>query len=154
MAMVHGGRFREDPYYRLSAVNIPIPALRERTGDVERLAAHFLQSDAEQYGKPCPALAPETLAMLTRYPWPGNVRELENVIKSAALLAEDIILPDHLPIRLQAASPAANGEGDDRTRLQPTHSGYGFCLSISSPLREDHISRKGGDCTWHRSIPS
>jgi transcriptional regulator with GAF, ATPase, and Fis domain len=117
MALVHSGRFREDLYYRLSAVSIHIPSLRERTGDVELLAAHFLQSDAEQYGKPCPALAPETLAVLSRYPWPGNVRELENVIKSAALLADDVILPVHLPLHLQASSPYSHGEVDDSARL-------------------------------------
>jgi DNA-binding NtrC family response regulator len=137
MAMVHGGHFREDLYYRLSAVSFHIPALRERTGDVERLAAHFLQSDAEHYGKPCPALTPEALAMLTRYPWPGNVRELENVIKSAALLAEDIILPDHLPIHLRAASPVANGERDDRTRL---HLEVGVELADTMDLKVFRIS--------------
>jgi len=118
LPMVHSRRFREDLYYRLSAVTICIPPLRERTGDIERLAEHFLNVEAAKYGKPTAALAPETMALLTRYVWPGNVRELENVIKSAVLLADDLILPAHLPPHIQGSASSKASQVEERTRLR------------------------------------
>ncbi|MBI4639619.1 MAG: sigma-54-dependent Fis family transcriptional regulator [Candidatus Tectomicrobia bacterium] len=94
--MVQKGEFREDLYYRLSVVTIQIPPLREREGDIERLARHFLKSSSEKYGKSGLKLSHEALEILTSHSWPGNVRELENTIKSAVLMAENLILPQHL----------------------------------------------------------
>jgi len=119
-ALVHSGQFRDDLYYRLSAVTVHLPPLRQRAGDIERLARHFLASYGARSGKSEVRLAPETLDLLTGYPWPGNVRELENTIKSAVLLADDIILPTHVPNLLQPArvSPAQRGEEGSDLRLE------------------------------------
>jgi transcriptional regulator with GAF, ATPase, and Fis domain len=111
--MVDSGQFREDLYYRLSAVPIHIPPLRKREGDIELLAEHFLQSYADTYAKSSMALAPETMALLSRYSWPGNVRELENVITSAVLLADDLVLPMHLPPHMRTSAIHAIGEADE-----------------------------------------
>jgi len=85
---VAAGRFREDLYFRLNVVNLRIPPLRERPGDIAALAAHFARRFAEVNGLPPRPLAPAALALLEAHPWRGNVRELENILHRAVLLAE------------------------------------------------------------------
>jgi DNA-binding NtrC family response regulator len=85
---VAAGRFREDLYFRLNVVNLRIPPLRERPGDIAALAAHFARRFAEVNGLPPRPLAPAALALLQAHPWRGNVRELENILHRAVLLAE------------------------------------------------------------------
>ena len=82
------GAFREDLLYRLNAVTIRVPPLRERTEDVPALVAHFLQRHAQSAGRPAPRFAPAAMAALERYPWPGNVRELSHVIERMVALAK------------------------------------------------------------------
>ncbi len=85
-AEVAAGRFREDLYYRLNVLQISLPPLRERAGDIDLLAHHFLAEHlAEHPDLPgmISGFAPDTLALLERYAWPGNVRELRNVIDKA-----------------------------------------------------------------------
>jgi DNA-binding NtrC family response regulator len=86
------GAFREDLLYRLKLFPIRLPPLRERTEDIEMLAAHFLGQLNEREGS-CKRLTPEALAVLQGYAWPGNVRELRNVIHRAFLLADAAIAP-------------------------------------------------------------
>lgn len=81
------GRFRLDLYYRLSVFEITLPPLRERKGDVEGFATHFLDEAALRLGKKLEGIRPDALALLTRYAWPGNVRELKNMMERAAILA-------------------------------------------------------------------
>jgi two-component system response regulator AtoC len=95
---VAGGRFREDLYYRLSAFPIEIPPLRERNGDIRRMARHFLARAARELGKTGLVLSPEAESVLLAYSWPGNVRELENTMQRVAILCEELIEPDDLPI--------------------------------------------------------
>ena len=109
--------FREDLYYRLSTITVELPPLRQRPGDVELLAEHFLARLNERYGS-SRRLAPEAMALLRRYDWPGNVRELLHVIESAAVVCDGAeILPLHLPAALRAqVAPAASAA---RTRRSP-----------------------------------
>ena len=86
--MIASGTFREDLYYRLNVVPIRLPPLRERAGDVEPLARHFLRL-ASNEGLPSHGLTPDALSLLAEQPWRGNVRELKNVIYRAALMARD-----------------------------------------------------------------
>ncbi|MBI3327181.1 MAG: sigma-54-dependent Fis family transcriptional regulator [Nitrospinae bacterium] len=116
--MVQSGRFREDLYYRLSSVTLQLPPLREREGDIELLARHFLASSCAQYRRAGLTLAQDTLDCLTHYAWPGNVRELENAIQSAVLLAEDRILSQHLPAHIQASGSAAPPQRDARNGMR------------------------------------
>jgi len=89
--------FREDLYYRLSVINIPMPPLREREDDVVLLAKVFLERFAEENKKSGLTFAPRTIARIRAYEWPGNVREMENRIKRAVILAADKkIMPDDL----------------------------------------------------------
>ncbi len=105
-AMVKGGSFRSDLFYRLSAFPIKLPPVRERRGDLPLLAASLLrQIDCRDK-----SLAPTTLEVLEDWRFPGNVRELRNVLERASMLADgDLILPQHLPAeyrRAPASSPA------------------------------------------------
>src|SRR5690606_17104732 len=83
---VRHGRFREDLYYRLSAVVIPIPALRQRREDVVPIFEHYLYRYAQQYDAPRLRLSADARELLRRYNWPGNVRELRNVAEQAVVL--------------------------------------------------------------------
>jgi two-component system response regulator PilR (NtrC family) len=85
--MVDEGRFREDLYYRLHVITIPLPALRERKEDIPLLVQHFLQKYGEENGKTGLEILPEALDLLAQYDWPGNVRELENAIERAVVLS-------------------------------------------------------------------
>ena len=78
---VAAGKFREDLFYRLQVIPIPIPPLRERTEDIPELVDDFMEHFCAKYGRrPC-RLSPEALAACQRYPWPGNVRQLRNAIE-------------------------------------------------------------------------
>ena len=85
---VEAGRFREDLYYRLNVVQVTIPPLRERTGDIPALARHLLARIAEQPGLRPLGITDEALALLGRYDWPGNVRQLQNALFRAAVLCD------------------------------------------------------------------
>ena len=87
--LVREGRFRADLFYRLRVVQLELPPLRDRGGDILRLAEHFVKSHAARYGKRAPTLTPAAQNALTRHSWPGNVRELRNVLEQAVLLAPD-----------------------------------------------------------------
>ena len=86
-AAVADKTFREDLYFRISAVPITIPPLRERGDDVLLLAEHFLERFKREFRKPALALTDDARERLLTYPWPGNVRELQNAIERAAILA-------------------------------------------------------------------
>lgn len=85
-ADVHGGRFREDLYYRLSVFPIRIPPLRDRKEDIIPLANHFIGLVSKEIGAPTPQLTEAQATALRGYDWPGNVRELQNVIERAVIL--------------------------------------------------------------------
>jgi two-component system response regulator PilR (NtrC family) len=129
-ALVAEGRFREDLYYRINVIQVPLPPLRDRREDVALLAEHFLGRFAEQMSRPVRAISREAMALLEQYAWPGNVRELENVIERAVALEQTAaVLPETLPIHVrrgatrtadQAAAPPSGavalpelGEGFD-----------------------------------------
>jgi DNA-binding NtrC family response regulator len=98
-AQVGQGAFRRDLFFRLNGVTIMIPPLRDRPAELEPLAQAFISRARLHHGAPPPALAPEALELLRRYPWPGNVRELKNVIERAALLCgTGPIRPEHLAL--------------------------------------------------------
>jgi len=95
---VQAGRFREDLYYRINVVNITLPPLRDRVGDIPLLADHFRSRYAEATGKNVRSFTPEALALMQQYDWPGNVRELENCVERAVVLCRgELIGVDDLP---------------------------------------------------------
>lgn len=101
--MVREGTFREDLYYRIDVIQVPLPPLRERLDDIPLLVAEFSARLFRQGGFPRRSFSPAAMAALMRHTWPGNVRELENVVERALTLAAgDTVDPDHLSL----ASPA------------------------------------------------
>jgi two-component system response regulator PilR (NtrC family) len=84
---IAAGRFREDLYYRLNVIEIPMPPLRERRDDIPLLVAHFVEKYARELGKPMEGVSEAALNRLAEYRFPGNVRELENVIERAVALS-------------------------------------------------------------------
>jgi two-component system response regulator HydG len=98
------GQFRQDLYYRINTITVPLPPLRERPEDVALLARHFVDANAGYGPKRLGAAA---LACLEAYAWPGNVRELEHAIERAAILAQgEEIQLDDLPAEITRGAPA------------------------------------------------
>ncbi|HID94752.1 MAG TPA: sigma-54-dependent Fis family transcriptional regulator [Candidatus Latescibacteria bacterium] len=98
-AMVRGGKFREDLFYRLNVIPIELPPLRERKEDISELVHHFLKKKCTELGKRVLKIDPKAMEILMGYDWPGNVRELENVMERAIVLCDtDRIGANDLPV--------------------------------------------------------
>ncbi len=96
--LVQENKFREDLYYRLNVITMPLPPLRERKEDIPLLVEHFLAKFCHENGREGLRLSPEALKMLMDCDWPGNVRELENAVERAVVLASGPVLgPELLP---------------------------------------------------------
>ncbi|MBI1940327.1 MAG: sigma-54-dependent Fis family transcriptional regulator [Acidobacteria bacterium] len=107
--LVQENRFREDLYYRLNVITVPLPPLRDRKEDIPLLVDHFLKKYCKENGKEGLAFPPEALKMMMDFDWPGNVRELENAVERAVVLSSGPELgPQLLPEQLsQDGSHAA-----------------------------------------------
>jgi DNA-binding NtrC family response regulator len=129
-ALVAQGKFREDLYFRLNVVDIYLPPLLERAGDIPLLCDRFLKEYAERNHKAVPGLTPDALHLLTAYSWPGNVRELRNTIEKMVVLgrgekltARDVPAGireggrERLPVT-RSAQPAAGGSLADMERAK------------------------------------
>src|SRR5262249_29141978 len=110
--LVAEGRFRKDLFYRLNAVTIHVPPLRERLEDVAELANYFLFRFDRQLGLDLRGFAPDVLERFQNYSWPGNVGELQGVVKQAMLNASGhLILSEFLPPQLSQQPPPAAPAG-------------------------------------------
>ena len=118
--MVKQGTFREDLYYRLDVVRLVVPPLRERSGDIDLLVAHFIAWFNEKFGRDVQVVSDDVMAILKRYNWPGNVRELEHVIEHATVLCKsDIIAVQDLPQNLIDAAQAGVSSSLKNTGISP-----------------------------------
>jgi two-component system, NtrC family, response regulator AtoC len=109
--MCRGGRFRDDLYYRLKVIEIPLPPLRERLEDLPELVSHFVALYAEANRKVISHVSPEAMEKLLGYSWPGNVRELENAIERAvAMSTSPVLFPEDFAGAVGSAPPAAPAE--------------------------------------------
>ncbi|MBN1826628.1 MAG: sigma 54-interacting transcriptional regulator [Candidatus Eisenbacteria bacterium] len=110
------GRFRRDLFYRLNVVNVTLPPLRERTGDVPLLVEHFLSRYSRELNKPGRRVPREMLEHFLRYPWPGNVRQLENCIERALAIgpdeAKELRWEDLPPVIRDWSDGHSGGEGE------------------------------------------
>jgi two-component system, NtrC family, response regulator AtoC len=120
-AEVGAGRFREDVYYRISAVSLRLPPLRQRREDIPVLTSFFLVKYAEGFGRPKPSLSVGALQVLQSHRWPGNIRELENTVKRIVVLGDeraglaDIASPGKSPMQgysLKQAARAASRQAE------------------------------------------
>jgi DNA-binding NtrC family response regulator len=147
---VQEGRFREDLYYRLFVVPVEMPALRDREGDVLKIAHSFLQTMAAEEGKRFEGFTADAEGMMLAYSWPGNVRELQNVIRKAVILNDGPFVDGPMlsiggDLRAMAAraagrdAPAPEPETKDRLAVdltQPFH-------MIERQIIEETIRRNG-----------
>ncbi|HIW77995.1 MAG TPA: sigma-54 dependent transcriptional regulator [Candidatus Bilophila faecipullorum] len=102
MPLVQAGTFREDLYYRLNVVHIPIPPLRERREDIPLLVAHFAEKAAKENGIPPKTFSMEALNHLSGYEWPGNIRQLQNVVERCLVLVPgEVITLEDLPAEIR-----------------------------------------------------
>ena len=141
--MSEGRTFREDLYYRINAITVHLPPLRERVPDVALLAEHFLAEAAREFGRRFQGIAPETIGLLERYQWPGNVRELRAVISRAALLHEERSpAPGPPPVRAGrcGARDAGNFSARNRWRFGDSDSRGG--RARPHPTGAGHLRRQ------------
>jgi transcriptional regulator with PAS, ATPase and Fis domain len=99
--MIENREFREDLFYRINAVQLMVPPLRDRTEDIPILVQHFLEKITSRIGKRVQCVQEDVLALFQRYNWPGNIRELENILNASVHLSSDSLigmtdLPDYL----------------------------------------------------------
>jgi transcriptional regulator with GAF, ATPase, and Fis domain/Tfp pilus assembly protein PilF len=108
-AMVERGEFRKDLYFRLSGLQLSVPSLRSRIGDLPAIADALLARIAEETGDTKKSLSSEALSLLARHRWPGNVRELENALRAASVFADgDALLPSDFTDYIEAFRELAN----------------------------------------------
>jgi DNA-binding NtrC family response regulator len=148
---VEEGRFREDLYFRISGYEIEVPPVREHPEELDDLFRHFLPATV--------TLSVPARALLERYRWPGNLRELQNVLRSAALLAQatagtaSTILPTHLPARIQHGRDGREAEDRtpppsaviERTPGAPAVEGRSRLADLEREALQQALLRAGGD---------
>ena len=101
LQMIEEGKFRQDLLYRINTVEIDLPPLRERYGDIPLLSGHFFQVFTRKYKKPLKGFTKESMKRLEEASWPGNVRELQHVIERAVIMSEsDWINPEDLQLKI------------------------------------------------------
>jgi len=143
---VSSGGFREDLYYRLNVVEIPIPPLRERPEDIPLLAEFFLQRITRKNGMARIRLSAEAINTLQSHKWPGNVRELENTIaRACALASSNVLLPADIPLAsAPGKSPAVIAAAADQLiNLAPT--GENLLSWITREIAGRVVERADGD---------
>jgi DNA-binding NtrC family response regulator len=135
---VQKGDFREDLYYRLNVFPIQVPPLRDRTGDVELLATHFLERFSREHGIKTAGFSPDGIAGLVAHNWPGNVRELQNVVERAAILTEEgaPITADLMGLASPIPTSAPSAGSGQATNGSPANSNGNAASGDVVPLHE------------------
>jgi two-component system response regulator PilR (NtrC family) len=123
--LVELGEFRQDLFYRINVIELPLPPLRERAEDIPLLAQHFITRISLQNGSKKPKLTTEATRKLKTYSFPGNIRELENVLErsltlldSEKLEADDLLLPNHSPEHESFTSPQKLGDKKEQVERE------------------------------------
>ncbi|WP_342512050.1 sigma 54-interacting transcriptional regulator [Sporosarcina sp. FSL K6-1522] len=118
--MINKGQFREDLYYRLNVVSLPIPPLRERIEDIPTLVTNFVQEHCIKYQKECPTLHTSAMEIFTSYHWPGNIRELRNVVERMVIMIDSTTIhaDDIRTIFPVAIQPRIDKEGLPQEKAQ------------------------------------
>ncbi|MEY3048059.1 MAG: hypothetical protein RL365_97 [Bacteroidota bacterium] len=133
------GKFREDLFYRLSAIPIQLPALRERGEDIHLLFRKFASDFADRYRMPGIRLTPDAITLLTEYPWPGNIRQLKNTVEQISIIEterniDSLLLRTYLPI-IQENSPALVGDANQEA-ISERELMYKFLFEMKKDLTE------------------
>ena len=141
LASVDAGTFRQDLYYRINVINIQLPSLRERIGDLPLLVDHFLREATETCGREVDCFDEDAIKVMQAYTWPGNIRQLENVVERAVLLGRGPVLTaEDLPPELtgrstDSMSSALAGEVAQAVRIGEI-SGKSLREALEGPERQ------------------
>lgn len=128
------GNFREDLYFRLNVINLQLPKLADRVGDIEPLSSYFIEKYSKANGLPTRKLTPDALVKLKAYHWPGNVRELENIMHRAVLMAQGNQI-DEPAILLPTSGDTQRAAQQNNVAAAPVSS------ASASPKRNDMVGR-------------
>lgn len=140
--------FREDLFYRLNVVQIPMPPLRERPDDIKLLVNYFLTKYAQESGHPPKSILPDVITAFESYAWPGNVRELENVVQRALVVTKgDAIILSDLPASIAEPKASVSPANPTKDAAEPEKSDSEATTSDSADLAD--LARKLFD--WARS---
>jgi len=145
--LVEEGRFRADLHFRLNVMELPVPPLRARGGDIELLARHFIAEAACRYKVPSKELHPDTLEWLASQPWPGNIRELQNRIQREFLLADGPLLR----IRAPVLSNERRRQPDRRHGISDTLNFNEAKQSMLQAFERSHLQRLMRECAGNVS---
>jgi two-component system response regulator AtoC len=123
-AMMLRGEFREDLYYHLKVIEVTVPPLRERRGEIAHLTSFFIDRYARRYNRPPRQLSTELAQLFQEYEWPGNIRELENMIKRIVILQDEQLVIREMtkagrPVAAYAAAGVAAGTGGLTGSVEP-----------------------------------
>ena len=136
-AMMLHGEFREDLYYRLKVIEVTVPPLRERRGEISHLTQFFIDRYARRYNRPVRQLSEELQQQFLNYEWPGNIRELENMIKRIVILQDESLVIREMQRNPRAALVGAGvgAAGNGRPAPAPV-SDYVDDLEVADPGEE------------------
>jgi DNA-binding NtrC family response regulator len=143
--LVADGRFREDLFYRLCVITIPLPPLRERREDVPLLVETLLARAASENGKAVPSVTPGVMKALLDHDWPGNVRELENVLERALVLGHGVIDLDQLPDNVRRSVPRAAALPAEGLSFKDAVASYERALLSAALQRASGVQKRAAE---------
>jgi transcriptional regulator with PAS, ATPase and Fis domain len=143
--LVAEGRFREDLFYRLCVITIPLPPLRERREDVPLLVETLLARAAAENGRAVPSVTPATMKALLDHDWPGNVRELENVLERALVLGHGVIDLDQLPDSVRRSVPRAAALPAEGLSFKDAVAAYERALLSAALQRASGVQKRAAE---------
>ena len=156
---VQEGQFRSDLYFRLRVMEIHLPPLRERGGDITELTHYLASKICRRLNRPAMEVPPETLSAILKHHWPGNVRELENALERAAILAEgDVLTPNLLALENARPTDASPASEEDLTPAANENQSLAeyfkhFVLTHQNQLTETELAKRLGisrKALWER----
>jgi len=151
--LIRRGEFRSDLYYRINIVNLRLPPLRERRGDIALLAEYFIAKYARKYDRPVTSASPEVMELWAAHDWPGNVRELQNAVNQAVLLCRGSVIGLDAASRAPGLSPAPEAGRPVGAAAGPEVSSFktlkdlrdGVAAFYERRMIEEALARNGGN---------
>ncbi len=142
---VKDGTFRDDLYFRLNVITIPVPPLRERREEIPEMADRFLADANARLGRSIGRIAPDAVAAMLEYHWPGNVRELKNAIERAAVVNDgDVLALASLPPPIRAAGGGGSADAQERWAALDTLPLDDRIAQLERAFVADALTRTGG----------
>jgi len=139
-SLVEKGGFREDLYYRINVISIPMPPLRDRKDDIDAIVGHYIRKYSKENNKKITEISDEVCKIFNEYNWPGNIRELENAIEGAVIMAKtDVINKWDVPNILKFVTTATVSNDGKSLR------------KVTEQPEKDHIISVLNDCNWNRN---